>query len=92
MSNIQKAFKAKAKRGLCMAAGGVIEQNSRPLAAPVIQGNAADLIQNAYAPIIAAIVTSAGAAAGVMANRKITTSTNSRRYIIATADNTATAA
>ena len=46
MSNIQKAFKAKAKRGLCMAAGGVIEQNSRPLAAPVIQGNAADLIQN----------------------------------------------
>ena len=40
MSNIQKAFKAKAKRGLCMAAGGVIEQNSRPLAAPVIQGSA----------------------------------------------------
>lgn len=48
MSNIQKAFKAKAKRGLCMAVGGVldpVEQNSRAFAAPVIQGNA-DLIQN----------------------------------------------
>ena len=45
MSNIQKAFKAKAKRGLCMAAGGVIEQNSRPISAPVMQGSA-DLIQN----------------------------------------------
>lgn len=45
MSNIQKAFKAKAKRGLCMAAGGVVEQNSRPISAPVMQGSA-DLIQN----------------------------------------------
>ena len=25
MSNIQKAFKAKAKRGLCMAAGGFVD-------------------------------------------------------------------
>lgn len=48
MSNIQKAFKTKAKRGLCMAVGGVldpVEQNSRAIAAPVIQGNS-DLIQN----------------------------------------------
>ena len=37
MSNIQKAFKTKAKRGLCMAVGGVLdpaEQNSRAIAAP----------------------------------------------------------
>ncbi len=48
MSNIQKAFKTKAKRGLCMAVGGVLdpaEQNSRPIAAPTIQGDA-NLIQN----------------------------------------------
>ncbi len=48
MNNIQKAFKTKAKRGLCMAVGGVldpVEQNSRAIAAPVIQGNS-DLIQN----------------------------------------------
>ena len=49
MSNIQKAFKAKAKRGLCMAAGGVLGtyDSGAPIkAAAMGGGNAADLIQN----------------------------------------------
>lgn len=49
MSNIQKAFKAKAKRGLCMAAGGVLGtyDSGAPIKAAVMGGgNPADLIQN----------------------------------------------